>query len=639
MITSTTSPDTAPLSRPVPAPGLARKRLSPALLVIALGAAQSALATNSLEEVVVTSSRVPMPLRAVGTSISVVTQEDISQLGFASLYDVLRTQPGVSVTNTGGAGSAASLRIRGEEGYRTLVLLDGIDISDTSGPQVSPRFEQILSSGVQRVEILRGPQGLMYGADAGGVVNISTIAPKEGFGGEISAEGGRYDSQQFSGNVGGGNDTVDFNLSGAEYQVDGFNARTTDTVLRDNDGYKNSTANARVGYNATENLRLSLVGRDVEGKNRYDNCYTVDTFEPTDRCRDNYEQQAWRVAADYEAGRFSHQLSYNGNDTDHKFYSEGQPSFRAKGNLARTSYLGSYRANDSTRLVYGADLETESLDDGGTDTSRDQNGYYFEYQGDFGERLFVTAGSRYDDNDDFGTHTSYRVSGAYLFAVANGEIKLRGAYGTGFRAPSLYEVAYNNGPYAFPPASDTTLKEEQSKGYDLGISWLAASGLYLEATYFDQHIDDEIYYDLAANSGYLQRNGDTDSDGVELVADWPLLATVSLSANYTFNNTRTSTGESRPYRPERLANLGLNWNVLNGDLVLGAAWRLSEDAQDIDGSNLDDYQVLELNASYSLTAALQFYGRLENALDEDYEEVPTYNTSGAAGYAGVRYSF
>ena len=191
----------------------------------------------------------------------------------------------------------------------------------------------------------------------------------------------------------------------------------------------------------------------------------------------------------------------------------------------------------------------------------------------------------------------------------------------------------------YPPASDTTLKEEQSKGYDFGLSWLGASGLYLEAVYFDQKVEDEIYFDLTDFSGYLQRNGDTDSSGVELVADWPLLATLSISANYTFNDTETSSGDSRPYRPQHLANLGLNWRSLAGKLVLGASWRLSQDAQDIDGTQLDDYQVLELTASYQLFEGLQLYGRLENALDEDYEEVPTYNTSGAAGYAGLRYSF
>jgi vitamin B12 transporter len=610
------------------------------LLALATAAACHATqAASQLEEIVVTSSRIEMPLREVGTSISVVTEQEIRQLGFASLYDVLRTQPGVSVTNTGGTGSAAALRIRGEEGYRTLVLLDGIDISDTSGPQVGPRFEQLLSSGVQRVEILRGPQGLMYGADAGGVVNIMTIAPNEGLGGELSAEGGRYGSQQLAGNLGGGNDKVDFNISGVDYQTDGFNARSTDATLKDDDGYNNSTVNARIGYNATEQLRLSLVGRNVDGKNQFDDCFTVTSFEPTNRCSDKYEQQAWRVAGDYEAGRFQHQLAYTGNDTDRTFYAEGQASFRAKGTLERTGYLGSFRYSDGLRLVYGVEREQESIDDGSTDASRNQDGYYLEYQGGFGDSLFITAGTRYDDNEDFGTHTSYRFSGAYLFALAGGELKLKGTYGTGFRAPSLYEIAYNDGSFAYPPASETNLGEEKSKGYDFGLSWSAPSGLYMEAVYFDQKVEDEIFFDLATFSGYLQRSGDTDSNGVELSLAWPLLEALALNANYTFNNTETADGQSRPYRPEHLANLGLTWRPLAARLVLGAAWRLSQDAQDIDGSQLDDYQVLELSASYQLLPSLQLYGRLENALDEDYQEVPTYNTSGAAGHAGVRYSF
>ena len=170
-------------------------------------------------------------------------------------------------------------------------------------------------------------------------------------------------------------------------------------------------------------------------------------------------------------------------------------------------------------------------------------------------------------------------------------------------------------------------------------SWLDASGLYLEAVYFDQQVEDEIYFDLTDSSGYLQRSGDTDSSGVELSANWPMLDSLSLSANYTFNNTETSTGSSRPYRPEHLANLGISWRTLADKLTLGASWRRSEDAQDVDGSQLDDYQVLQLSAGYRLTQGLELYGRLENALDEDYQEVPTYNTSGAAGYAGVRYSF
>lgn len=600
--------------------------------------AQAASSRDKLEEIIVTSSRVPMPLREIGTSVSVITEQDITQLGFNSLYDILRTQPGVSVSNTGGAGSPTSLRIRGEDGYRTLMLLDGIDISDTSSPQIGPRVEQLLSSGVQRVEILRGPQGLLYGADAGGVVNITTIAPSEGLGGEVSAEGGRYGTQQFAGNVGGGNDTVDFNLSAVDFQTDGFNARSDDVTLADDDGYDNTTVHGRFGWNATEDLRLGLAIHDIDAQNDYDDCTNVD-FERTDRCKNDYEQQAWRAQGDYVLGSFNHQLFYSNSDTDRNFYSDGISNFKPQGSLERSGYLGSFAGGDALKLVYGVDLESETMNDGSFDTDRSQDGYYLEYQGGFDDRFYVTSGVRYDDNDDFGGHTTYRVSGAYLIDVAGGELKLKGTYGTGFRAPSLYEIAYNDGPFAYPPAQGTQLSEEESEGFDLGLSWSTATGLYLEAVYFDQTVSDEIYFDLVDFSGYLQSNGDTQSDGVELVAQAPLLDTLWLSSNYTYNETQTNSGAERVFRPKQLANVGLTWKPLDERLVLGLFARMSRDAQGLEGENLDNYEVLDFTASYNLVKGLDIYGRVENLLDEDYEEVPTYNTSGAAAYAGLRYAF
>ena len=104
-------------------------------------------------------------------------------------------------------------------------------------------------------------------------------------------------------------------------------------------------------------------------------------------------------------------------------------------------------------------------------------------------------------------------------------------------------------------------------------------------------------------------------------------------------HTKTITGDNRPYRPEHLANLGLSWQPLDDRLVLGLNVRLSQDAQDVDGTELDDYELVDINASYLIGRGLEIYGRVENVLDEDYEEIPTYNTSGAAAYAGLRYSF
>lgn len=616
------------------------KRFTPILPVLL--SATSAVAqepTSPLEEVVVTSSRVAMPLRQVGTSVTVISRDEIQQRGFNSLYEILRSQPAVAASNAGGLGSTTSVRIRGEEGYRTLVLIDDIDISDSSGTQVSPRFEQLLSSGIQRVEILRGPQGLMYGADAGGVISISSLAPESGLAGQVSAEAGRYGTQQYAGHIGGNNETVDFSLSVADLESDGFNARTTDTTLRDDDGYSNTTVHARLGWNVSEDLRLGLVARDVEGDNEFDACFTVDSFSPTNDCSDDFDQQVWRVVGNYDHGSLTHELAYSENETDREFFSDGRSSFAAEGSLDKISYLGSFKAGDDIQLVYGADLETETIDDGTFDEERDQDGYYLEYQGSFNDSLFVTAGARYDDNDDFGSHTSYRLSGAWLTALGDGELKLKGSYGTGFRAPSLYEISYNAGGFAFPPASETELDAEESAGFEVGIAWSGSSGLYLEANYFDQTIDDEIFFDLAGFSGYLQSSGETESTGIEIIANWPLLESLSLSGNYTYNDAETEAGSARAFRPEHLANLGVNWRPWAGRITLGLNARVSRDAEGSDGAPLDDYELLDLNASFAILESLEVYGRVENLLDEDYEEVPTYNTSERAAYAGIRFSF
>lgn len=262
-------------------------------LAVAVTQALPSHAQDQLEEIVVVSSRVEMPLRQVGTSVSVLTEQDIQQAGFNSLFDVLRTQPGIAVSNAGGAGKNTSLRIRGEEGFRTLVRIDGIDISDASSPQVAPRIENIMSTGVERVEILRGPQGMMYGADAGGVINISTYSPDPGFNGNVSAEGGHYGTGQFAANLRGGNETVDASLSASHFQTDGFNARTTDTELQDDDGYKNQTVHARAGWNVTDAFRLEVVGRDTRAENEFDNCFTTNKpVTATDRCDSDFDQQA-----------------------------------------------------------------------------------------------------------------------------------------------------------------------------------------------------------------------------------------------------------------------------------------------------------------------------------------------------------
>ncbi|WP_239017362.1 TonB-dependent receptor plug domain-containing protein [Seongchinamella sediminis] len=607
--------------------------------VLALAAASnvSAQGESRLEEIIVVSSRVPMPLREIGTSVSALSADEIRFRGYSSLYQLLRTQAGVAVTNTGGMGTPSAVRIRGEEGYRTRAYIDGIDISDPSNLQMSPNFEHLMSAGVDRVEILRGPQGLMYGADAGGVIDITTRRATDGFSGSVEAEGGRYDSQRVSANVAGGNDRVDFAASAADYETEGFNSRADD-LSRDRDGYDNTSLHGRLGFNVTEDLRLELVARDVEGEGEYDNCYNAVTFALSNDCINEYEQQAWRVGLSYAHGSLTHQLAYSHSDTERQFFAAGAPSFgNGEGELDRTTYTGTWKASEDINLVYGVDLRTDAFDNGYADRERDQEGYYAEYQGNHLDNLYVTAGIRYDDNEDFGSHTTYRLSGAYLLPVGPGEMKIKAAYGTGFRAPSLYELNYNE--TGFPPASELDLDAEESEGYDLGLVWAMDNGLYLEATYFDQDIDKEIYFDLDFFSGYLQGQGRSESKGVELVALAPLALGFSLNANYTYNDTSDFDGEQRARRPEQLFNLGLKWATAAERFAIGLNVRGAYDAVDTSGEALADYEVVDLSADWRVVKGLHLFGRVENLTDEDYVEVPGFNSAGAAAYLGARYSF
>ena len=609
-------------------------KLAPLMLL----GAHAAGAQNLLEEVVITSSRVPTALRDTGTSISVLTKTEIEARGFLSLPELLRTQPAVAASNNGGAGKATSLRIRGEEGYRTMVLLDGIDIADTSSPQVGPRLEHLLSMGIERVEILRGPQGLHYGADAGGVINIRTVSPGSGFGGHLGAETGRYGTRQLAGSVGADSGAVDFMVNAARFETDGFNARDFDTAPADDDGYENTTLHARAGWDVNEALRLEAVARRVDGANAFDSCFNA-AFAATNDCDDDFRQDSWRLGADVDAGNFLHQLSLGENRMERTFFADGDQFFATDGRLARFSYVGRWRGSESLALVYGVDRERESIDDGTFDRDRDQLGVFAEYQGRLTEALTLTAGARWDDNDDFGQFTSYRVSAAHVTALRDGDIKLKASYGTGFRAPSLYEISYNGGPFAFPPAADTRLAEETSAGYDLGVTWASDAGAHVELVWFDQRVDDLVIFDLVGFSGYLQSPGESTSRGVEVAGRLPLGPHLALQGNYTWNETALPDGTPRPFRPEQLLNLGVAYLAGDGRLRAGLNLRASADAVDTTGAAIDDYLVVDANLAYRLLGGLLVYARVENALDEDYREVPTYFTAGQAAYAGVRYEF
>jgi vitamin B12 transporter len=593
------------------------------------------------EQIVVTASIVPTELRQVGAAVSVLPGDEIELRGYHGLADALRTQPGIAVSNAGGSGKQTVVRIRGEEHYRTLLMIDGVKALDTSAPQVAPSFDSLLTtSDLERVEVLRGPQGFIYGADAGGVVNVLSKRGAGGLGGRIGLEYGEHSTRKIGLAVSGGGEQGDYFVSATDLATDGFNAQSADTVLRDDDGDDNSTLHAKFGWNASESLRLQLVARDIDADTAYDGCFSPATFATVHDCRGTTQQKTYKVSAEHTAGALSNTFGYSNVDVVRDNFAGEQSAFATEGNLNRIEYTGSYRPSASAALVYGLDLQDEGLVDADGPRSRDQRGVYVEYQGALDDTLFVSLGARYDDNDDFGSHTSSRLSVAYVTDLGSGSSwKYRASVGTGFRAPSLYELAYNAGPFAFPPAAGLALAEETSRGFDLGLEYDAANGLHFELTYFDQDIEDEIFFDLASFAGYLQSTGKSKSKGVELAAVVPLGERWRLLANWTRNDAASSANEQRLRRPKNIGNIGLSYRGAGERFSFIAHYRLARDSIDIGGVALDDYAVLDLAGSYAFGGGLELFGRIENAADEVYQELVGHNTAGRAAYGGLRLNF
>jgi|TARA_B110000238_G_scaffold200680_1_gene251795 vitamin B12 transporter len=591
---------------------------------------------NQLEEIVVVANRIPLPLRQIATSISVINAEEIAAHGNTSLTNVLRQLPSIGISSNGGAGTTTSLRIRGEEGFRTQTRFDSLKLADPSGTQVGPQLQHLLSAGIGRVEVLRGPQGLSYGADAGGIINISSLQTEESFTANIDAQGGSFGTQQLAANIGGAIEKADFFVSLSDFETDGFNTRDSDSVLADDDGYENTTIHARLGFDITDDLRLDVTHRNVQGETQFDGCFSGG---PVHDCASDYDLEASRLGLEYTVGGFTHSLAFSITETDRENYTLGNSSFTAAGDLERWEYIGAATELNGFDVIFGFDLEQES----NNGVNRDNEGYYIELLSDFSDNFYVTAGVRQDENDDFGSHTSYRISAAYLVELSSTDtLKFKSSFGTGFRAPSPGEVAYNAGAFAAPPASLVILKEEQSEGYELGFEYFSGNDTRLELVLFNQEVEDAIFFDLVGFSGYLQDIGNSESKGYELSGEYTLNNRWRLTANYTHNETERPNGLQRRRRPEELANIGVMYKALNDKLKINAFYRTSSDAIDEQFGSpvaLEDFEVLDITASYSVSDAIEIYGRLENALDENYQEIIDFNSADRASYIGVRLNF
>ena len=610
------------------------------IFALSVAAASQFTIAESIDETVIVADRIETTIDSLAVSVNVIDRELISALGSATLPQLLRSQVGISTTQTGGMGAVSGIRVRGQDAFRTRVLIDGIDISDPSSPQIAPRMEHIASGALERIEVLRGTQGLLWGADAGGVIALTSREGSDRPSIELTAELGGYGFETeslvaSSGTLSYGELTAVLN----HIEMDGFNALKSDNQLADKDGYNNDSYHLSYTTSEWQGWSATLSAREVDARTDYDSCGRFDenfSFISSNDCSDGYNNETRGAVVRHKGENQSTQIRMSESDSDRAYFTDGLFQFALQGSNEQLSVSHNRSLTDSYDLTVGFDQDEQSYDDGfGTARSRGNDAMFLNIRR-LGDTATLSAAVRSDDNDDFGRHNSWRLTALTDTGVDG--VAFKAAYGTGFRAPSPYEVGSNQSPWALADARETPLSEEKSRGWEIGLRG-GSDTLAWELTYFDQEVSDAIVYryDPALFAGgYLQIPGTSQFSGIEATATWALEDGISIEGFVSDLSAEDADGDGLPYRPETQAQMSARFSDDKSEWLLLA--RYTSDRHDGFGTTLNNYTVVDASFRYAVSNSVKVSLRAENVTNEGYSDIVGYRSAGRTMYLGLNIS-
>lgn len=597
-----------------------------------------------LDPIVLTANRAPSDPARTGASVSVLTGPELEADGRPFVLEQLRDLPGVTVQQNGPAGTVSGFAVRGAPQQYVRVEIDGIEVSDPTGPQVSPSLSGLLIDDVSRIEVLKGSQSALYGGQAvGGVISITSPRPAElGIENRAILEGGSFSTYRGGYTLSGLGDKGEFALTLARFQTDGFSAAEEADGNSEDDGYTTTRLSATGRYYLTDQTDLFASGFWQDESGDYDeivNGAPVDapsTFDATSR------GLRGGVEATSEGG-VSSRLAVSYFDVDRTLDSRhplfGASTFDSTGERTRAEYIGAFAPSDAVALQWGADyayetVETTFADAFGRTRFEDDSwiaGAFVQSTLDVGETLVIDAAARFDEHSEFGDYPTGRLTAAWLPAP---DTTLRASLGTGFRAPSIYEL-YD------PFSGNDGLEPETSVSADIGVSQRFGGGRgEAGATLFWLEIDDLIEFD--ETFVYTQDDGAAKSRGAELSASWAFGPAAVVTGAYTYTDTEGADGRARNRIPRHdlaLAVAGTIVGRVSYDVNASFVWDLVDRTGVESKGFAKDYVVVNARLAYAVTEAAEVYVRAANLFDEQYQTARGYSTSDRAFYAGVAARF
>ena len=608
-----------------------------------------------LPEITVSAAQTPLPTSQIGSSVTVITADQIEKEQRRTFSDLLQEVPGLNVVQSGGPGGQTSVFIRGTNSNHVKVLIDDIDVSDPSNPNRSFDFGQLSAADIARVEVLRGPQSGLYGADAiGGVISITT---KKGNGpAKVTAtlEGGSFGTINQSLGFSGSSNQFTYSFVVAH-------SRATDTPVTPkellppgrralNNFYDNWTASTNLGAVLSDSLSVNFVARSTYSDLKFtgDDFSTFPAFPAAARSEQIDRQFYTRgeVLWDVFGGGLKNQfgLAYGLVDTKNKSpvtaFGLVDPTANT-GERVKFNYLGeidlSRTGLTGQTLFIGADAEEERLTN---QPNSDRNGNragFVQLVSRFHEVFTLTSNVRYDDNDRFGDATTYRFAPA-LTIPATGTV-LKASYGTGFKSPTLNQLFVSFPAFNF--FANPNLRPEESRGFDFGFEQpLFNDRVRFGATYYQNDITNLI----ATNAAFTTNIniGKAKTYGAEAFASWQVVERFKLRGDYTLTIAQDEIlHQELLRRPRNKGSLQATWIPLDKlslvTTILGVS-SFVDGNRDFSVQRLraPGYAVVNLAVNYEVNQNLTAFGRIDNAFDRRYQDPTGFLRPGIGAYAGLR---
>jgi vitamin B12 transporter len=590
-----------------------------------------------LDPLLVTATMTETPASRLGSSVTVITEDEIRTYNYDRVEDALRYIPGVDIQRSGSLGKTTSLRIRGSSTSQVQVLVDGMRVKSPTLGEAD--LSDLTLDAIDRIEIVRGPQAALHGADAiGGVVNIITKKGQGPIHGSAWVEGGSYGTFREQLNVQGAYGGFNFNLSGTRWDTDG---------QFPNDAGDQTSFGGRVGYDFPWKGELFVTGRYSKLNLQLPIFFTVPTvFDPNARSQSEsylfnivYKQPIfpwWEVQARY--GQWYNNSGFQNFPPPGTFTTISQIDTRR----LEAELLNTFRLGNWDTLTIGAEYRSEfghntSLGSFPTRFSRELNtvSVFGHNELRLFDRVFLGGGVRYEDNDTFGTAVTPQASIAIVIKETG--TKLRGTWGKGFRAPTINDLF-------FPGFGNKDLKPEHSESYDLGFDqsfW--QKRIRAGFTFFHNQFENLIQIIPDAFGNFLPFNvGRAKTEGVEAYLEADPLDWLGFYINYTYTSTRDIDTHLDLRRvPRHRWSTGVTFTPWERLTLFAQANVVSSQFESSFAGRNPGYHRIDTGGTLRLLgrpggSRLELTLRIENVTKEEYEEVLGFPALGLNAMVGLR---